>query len=175
MPQMNENAAERLEPVRASELARVLDLQSRWENMRADGGDSTAQLQALQKAFEAYRLRLAEYTARHRSEQTPDLSPSGPNRLAAWCKTVRAVFRRAGEGGECPSQVVTKAFRMADRIAERVKAEPVGRDTPPTDMPGAIRQLGAVIVWCEALAGPRLRQPTKDGAVYEVGGTEALS
>ena len=75
MPQMNENAAERLEPVRASELARVLDLQSRWENMRADGGDSTAQLQALQKAFEAYRLRLAEYTARHRSEQTPDLSP----------------------------------------------------------------------------------------------------
>ena len=64
---------------------------------------------------------------------------------------------------------------MADRIAERVKAEPVGRDTPPTDMPGAIRQLGAVIVWCEALAGPRLRQPPKDGAVYEVGGTEALS
>jgi hypothetical protein len=143
--------------------------------MRADGGDSTAQLQALQKAFETYRVRLAEYTARYRSEQTPDLSPSGPNRLAAWCKAVRAVFRRAGEGGECPGEVISKAYRMADRIAERVKAEPVGRDTPPTDIAGAITQLGAVIVWCETLTGPRLRQPPKDGAVYEIGGAEALS
>ena len=93
VPQMNENAAQKLDPVRAAELALVLDLQSRWENMRADGGDSTVQLQSLQRAFEAYRARLAEYTARHRSDATPDLSPSGPDRLGAWCRTVREVFR----------------------------------------------------------------------------------
>ena len=82
MPQMNESAAQKLDPVRAAELALVLDLQSRWENMRADGGDSTVQLQSLQRAFEAYRVRLAEYSARHRSDATPDLSPSGP--IGSW-------------------------------------------------------------------------------------------
>lgn len=169
MPQMNESVAERLDPARAAELAQLLDYQSRWENMRTDGTESTAQLQALQKAFEAYRVRLAEYRVRHRSEQTPDLSPSGPNRLRAWCRTVRAVFRRAEEGSDCPGHVVTKAFRMADRIAERVKAKPVGRERSPTDMADAIRQLGTVIVWCEGLVGAQVQRTPDGGGVYELG------
>jgi hypothetical protein len=160
---MTESAAERLDPVRATELARVLDFQSQWENMRADGTESTAQLQALQRAFEAYRVRFAEYRARYRSEQTPDLSPSGPNRLIAWCRTVRAVFRRAAADGDCPGHVVTKALRMADRIAERAKVNPVGRESPPTDIEGAIRQLGAVIVWCEKLVRPPVEDPQQPG------------
>lgn len=163
MPQMNESAAERLDPVRAAELAQVLDYQSRWENLRADGTDSTAQLQALQRAFEAYRVRLAEYRVRYRSEQTPDLSPSGPNRLGAWCRTVRAVCRRAAEGADCPSHVVMKAFRMAERIAVRVKVEPLSRESSPTDMAGAIRQLGALIVWCEDLVRAPGRPPDRGG------------
>jgi hypothetical protein len=149
---MNETAAERLEPARASDLARALDLQSRWENMRAEVGDSSAQLQSLQKAFEAYRVRLSEYVARYRSEHIPDLSPSGPDRLGAWCRAVRAVFRKAE--GDCPAHVVAKALRMADRIAERVKAERVSREVPPTDMAGAVRQLDVIIAWCEALVPP---------------------
>ena len=100
--QMNESTAERLVPEQAAELARVLDLQSRWENMRVDGGDSIVHLQALQRAFEAYRLRKAEYTTRYRNEQTPDLSPSGPNRFGAWCRALRAVFRRADRGYRVP-------------------------------------------------------------------------
>jgi hypothetical protein len=150
---MNETAAERLEPVRAADLTRVLDLQSRWENLRAEVGDSTTQLQSLQKAFEAYRVRLSEYVVRYRNEHIPDLSPSGLDRLGAWCRAVRAVFRRAGDC-EWPAHVVAKALRMADRIAERVKAERVGRESPPTDMAGAVRQLDAIIAWCETLAPP---------------------
>jgi hypothetical protein len=168
VPQMNESAAERLDPVRAAKLAQVLDYQSRWENMRADGTDSTAQLQGLQRAFEAYRVRLAEYRLRYRTEQTPDLSPSGPNRLGAWCRTVRAVCRRASEDAECPSHAVMKAFRMADRIADRVKVEPLSRESSPTDMAGAIRQLSALIVWCEDLVrAPGI--PPERGGVHEVG------
>ena len=166
---MNESTAERLVPEQAAELARVLDLQSRWENMRVDGGDSIVHLQALQRAFEAYRLRKAEYTTRYRNEQTPDLSPSGPNRFGAWCRALRAVFRRATEGIECPVQVIAMACRQADRIAERVKAEPVGRESPPTDMAGAIRQLDALIAWSDRLDGPRLRRLIKDGEPSGVG------
>jgi len=163
---MNESVAQRLDPDRAAELTRVLDLQSRWENMRAEGSASTSQLQALQKAFEAYRVRLAEYTARHRSVQTPDLSPSGPSRLSAWCRAVRAVFQRAADGCDCPAQVVTKAHRLADRIATRVSAKPVTRELPPTDMASAIRQLDSLITWCDGLVVPRT--PERGGS-YEIG------
>ena len=125
----------------------MLDLQSRWENLRAEGTQSTAQLQALQAAFEAYRARMAAYTARDRGEPVPELSPTKPGRLGAWCRTVRAVLGRA-DGGECPTHVLEKAHRMADRIAARVKAEPAGRESP-TDLAGAIRQLDRVIAWCD--------------------------
>ena len=42
---------------------------------------------------------------------------------------------------------------MADRIAARVKADPVGRGAPPGDVAGAVRDLDAVIAWCDGLAG----------------------
>jgi hypothetical protein len=145
--QITETAAGRLTPARAAELARVLDLQSRWENLRADGTPSTAQLQALQAAFEAYRARMAAY-AGDRGEPVPELSPAQPSRLGAWCRTVRAVLTRA-EGGVYPAHVVEKAQRVADRIAARVKAAPVAREAP-ADLAGAIRQLDAVIAWCDA-------------------------
>jgi hypothetical protein len=146
---MTETAAGRLTPARAAELVRVLDLQSRWENLRAGGTASTAQLQALQGAFETYRVLMAAYTARDRGEPVPELSPTKPGRLGAWCRTVRAVLSRA-DGGECPTHVLEKAHRVADRIAARVQAEPAGRESP-TDLAGAIRQLDAVIAWCDEL------------------------
>ncbi len=158
--QMNESTADKLDPARAAELVRVLDLQARWENMRDDSvrnddHKSTLHLQGLQKAFEAFRSRMAEYTARYRTAQIPDLSPSGPDRLGAWCRAVRAVFQRAGHdaGSDCPVHVVAKAHRMADRIAARVKNDPVGRGAPPDDITGAIRDLGIVIAWCDGLVG----------------------
>src|SRR5437870_8460627 len=112
MTQMHENAAEKLAPTRAAELARVFDLQSRWENLRADGNHSTAQLKALQTAFEEYRVGMAAYTAQDRNKPILELSPTRPGRLGAWCRTVRAVLRRT-EGGACPSHVVAKAYRLA--------------------------------------------------------------
>jgi hypothetical protein len=167
--QFIESSAERLDPVQAAELARVLDLQSRWENMRADCGDSTTRLQSLQRAFEAYRVRLTEYKTRHRSHEIPDQSPSSPDRLGAWCRMVRVLFTRAAEGNECPAQVVTKAWRLADRIAARAKLEPVGRESPAGNMAEAIRQLDVLIAWCDMQVAPRPLWPQKGGAVYEVG------
>ena len=149
---MKESAAERLSPARATELAQVLDLQAQWENLRADGIDSTTQLQSLQKAFEAYRVRLVAYTADVRGEPIPELSPTKPDRLGAWCRTVRAVLKRADLGGECPVHVVSKMHRLADRIATRVKTEPASRESV-TNITTAIRELDTVIAWCDGLNG----------------------
>lgn len=163
--QMTESAAERLTPARAAELTKVLDLKCQWEDMRVGASYSAAQLHTLQKAFETYRVSMLAYTAGDRGEPIPDLSPSGPTRLRTWCRTVRAVLSRAGEA-DCPTHVVTKAFRVADRIADRVHAARPGREDP-TNMGGAIRQLDAVIAWCEGLeAAPPAPEAV---AAYEVG------
>jgi hypothetical protein len=164
---MTEAAAERLAPARAAELVRVLDLQSRWENLRAAGTPSTPQLQALQAAFEAYRVRMAAYAARNQGEPVPELTPTKPGRLGTWCKTVRAVLRRA-EGLECPTHIVAKAYRVADQIAQRLQAEPVVRGEP-TDVAGAVRELDAVIGWCVRLDGST--RAAAGGSTYEVGGS----
>ncbi|WP_238537779.1 hypothetical protein [Zavarzinella formosa] len=165
---MTEIAAERLTPARAAELTKVLDLKCQWENMRVGSSYSTPHLHSLQKAFEAYRTSMLAYTAGDRNEPIPDLSPSGPNRLRAWCRTLRVVFNRAGTN-EYPTHVLAKAFTVADRIAERMKSEPANRESA-TDMNGAIRQLDAVIAWCDKPMNVPV--PSETMAVHEVGGRE---
>jgi hypothetical protein len=160
--QLNESAAEQLDPVQAAELARVIDLEARWENIRADRagvmtGHGTLDLQNRQRTYEAFRSRLAAYTARYRSTRVPELTPNGLDRLGAWCRTVRAVLRRAehvAAAGDCPVYVVAKAHRMADQIAIRLNKKPVGQGSPPDDIAGAIRELDALIAWCDGPADP---------------------
>jgi hypothetical protein len=166
---MTEAAADRLTPARAAELVQVLDLQSRWENLRAAGSATTAQLHALQAAFEAYRVRLAAYTARDHTEPVPGLTPTRPARLETWCRTVRAVLRRA-DGAGCPTQTVARAHRVADGIAQRLKADPVGRAVP-TDVAGAVGELDALIAWCARLSD--VARPAAGGSAFEVGGGAA--
>ncbi|MBP3955861.1 hypothetical protein J8F10_11250 [Gemmata sp. G18] len=162
MPQMSESAAEKLTPQQATALTRVLDLQARWENHRDDPAKSasaTADLQVRQKAFEAFRSAWREFTAEYRTAQLPEPTQNVPDRLAIWCRTLRAVLRRAESGS--PAALVTKVHRLADRIAARVGKEPVGRG-PVADLSEGIRELDAVIAWCEVpatLPGPVVAFP----------------
>lgn len=157
MTQMNESTAARLTPARAAELVQVLELQSRWENLRADGNHSTVQLQSLQNAFEAYRSRLANFVARDQSDAIPELTPTKPGRLGIWARTVRAVLKLADDR-ICPTHIVAKAHRVANQIAIRLKSQQGVWETP-TDMPGAIFQLDRVIAWCDdQIAEPRAQE-----------------
>ena len=64
----------------------------------------------------------------------PELTLNTPDRVGAWCRAVRAVFRRAepvGVGSDRPTHAVEKAYRLADRIAARLKTSPLGRESPP--------------------------------------------
>jgi hypothetical protein len=149
--QLSEQAAQDLDPVQATELVEVLDLEARWENQRADGsrtaGRGTLDLLSRQRTYEAFRVRMAAYLARYRTQRVPELTPNGPDRLRKWCRTVRAVLHRAGRG--CPVHAIEKAHRLVGRIAERLKMDSLLRGAPPQTTTDAIRELDTLIRWCD--------------------------
>jgi hypothetical protein len=157
--QMTESSAEMLDPVQAAELLQVVDLQAHWENLKDTAGrdsaaGTTSDLQGRQKAYEAFRSRMAAYTSRYRTAEVPELTLSAPDRFGAWCRAVRAVFLRAEPvaGRACPTQTVAKAYRLADRIGARLEIDPVAREAPPDGIAAAIRDLATIIEWCDGLA-----------------------
>ncbi len=150
MTQLTERDAEKLSPEQASALVRILDLQAKWDGLLVDKQQKTTlpDLHARQKANDAYQTARRDYAAKHRNASIPQPTQAIPERLRVWCRTLRAVFRRAEVGS--PFDVMGKVYRLADRIAERMGKEPAGRE-PAEDMAGAIRQLDCVIAWCEQL------------------------
>lgn len=147
-------AVEKLDAPQASDLMRVIDLQARWENLRIDPTErvadfSVSDLHGRQKAYEAFRVKLEAYTARYRATLLPEMTLNAPERVAAWCRVVAAIVRRAE--GDCPVHAVAKAHRLADRIAARLKKEPVGR-APLEKIEDAVPALEAVAAWCDGLA-----------------------
>ena len=152
MPQLTERDAEKLSPEQATALVRVLDLQALWDGLLADKQQQNrSDLLARQKANDAYQTALREYGAKYPRAVVPEPTHAIPERFGAWCRVLRVVFGRA-EGGN-PTAVLDKVYRLADRIAARMSKEPVGR-TPADDPAGAVRELDAVIAWCEALVPP---------------------
>jgi hypothetical protein len=167
MAPLTEFTAGNLPADQATALARVLDLQARWECLLADaaGGFTTTDLQGRQRAYEAYRLRRAEYDARYPTGAVPETTLNTPQRVASWCRIIRGVFRRAE--GECPSGTVEKVYRLADRIAARMRTDSVPRE-PVASLADAVRALDAVSTWCDGLVvvpGGLNWQPVTQAAV----------
>jgi hypothetical protein len=154
---LTEAAVERLDPAQAADLARVIDLQARWENLRVHptrpaAEFSVADLHNRQKAYEAFRVRMEAYSARYRAARVAEPTLNTAGRVGAWCRVVAAVFRQAGPSGECPAEAVAKAYRLADAIAARLEREPVGRESPES-ITDAIRALDALGRWCGEVDG----------------------
>jgi hypothetical protein len=159
---MNEFAAESLAPAQAADLLRVLDLHAEWENTRGEPakgrpGPSVSDLRAVQNTFEAYRAALAGYSARYKSEAVPEIAGSIAERVATWCRAVRAVVRRAEghTGAACPVHLMAKVYRLADRVAERSRTERVARGSTSQSLWAAIQELDSVIRWCDGVAAPQ--------------------
>ncbi|QDU19055.1 hypothetical protein [Urbifossiella limnaea] len=171
MAPLTPHAAAELSPEQAAALARVLDLQAGWENHRHDAAAGDAHgpgLRERQRRYEAYRAALAGYSARHRAVDLPELNLSTPERVAGWCRVVRAVCRQAGPQADAPAQVAEKAYRLADRIAARLGVAPADRDDRAEGMGGVIAGLDAVVAWCDGRAGGRVA-PRPEPAPTPVG------
>jgi hypothetical protein len=163
MPQLTERDAEKLSTEQATALVRVLDAQATWYALLADRQQKsgTSDLKDRQKANDAYRAALREYGAKYPGAAVPEATHATPDRLGVWCRVLRAVFQRA-DGGS-PVGVLGKVYRLADRIAERMGKEPLGRGSAE-DLPTAVRELEVMIAWCDALVPTPLLKPKKDEA-----------
>jgi hypothetical protein len=161
MPDVREAVVENLGPEQAAELSLLVDLEARWENLRksppgdAAAHSTTQDLQGKQKAYEAFRARLAAYNHRHAPAHVPELLLNTPARLAAWCRRMRDLYLRVEHDprGHCPAHLLEKAYRWADRIGVRMNQGRVGRAAPPDTIGAAIRGLEALGHWCDDLAG----------------------
>jgi hypothetical protein len=175
MPEMREVCARNLDPAQAAELALLVDLEARWENLRntppRDPGVSpaTQDLHGKQKAYEVFRAKLAAYNKRYTPAHVPELLLNTASRLGAWCRRMRDLFGRveSNPAGHCPVHLLEKAYRCADRVAARMGKDRVCRSPLPADIEAAIRDLDALCQWSDELA--RVPPPT-DGQLRHPGG-----
>src|SRR5258707_5439965 len=96
MPEMREAASGTLPAAQAAELALLVDLEARWENLRKtpapDGTTATLDLVDRQKSYETFRTKLVAYNDRHTPAHVPELLLNTPSRLGAWCRRMRDLY-----------------------------------------------------------------------------------
>jgi hypothetical protein len=142
----------------ALELVVLVDLEARWENLRAAGPTAEGQpsiqvLHAKQKAYDAFRAKLAAYNKRYRPAHAAEQLLNTPARLGPWCQNLRDLYLQV-EGlpqVQAPTHVVDKAYRWAAWVADKKgKSRPVLAG-PPATVRDAIVALEALIQWCADL------------------------
>jgi hypothetical protein len=167
---MREIPVGNFDAAQAVELASLVELEARWENLRnttsrpAGVQLTTQDLHGKQKAYDAFRAKLAGYNKRYSPSHVPELLLNTPLRLEIWCRAMRELYVRVENDPQvhCPVQLVEKAFKWADRVAVRIGAERLCRPTPPASVPAAIQNLEELGKWCASLApveGPKAEQP----------------
>ena len=152
-------AGEEISAAQAAALTVLLDLEARWENLRATRSgtpqvpSATPDLQAMQRAYAAFRTQLRAYQARFSPTHATELLLNTPDRLGRWCRQVRDFHLRAGHAAQahCPVHVLEKAYRWADQLAGKRGAERASRAAPPGTAEAVIRHLEALAAWCDAL------------------------
>ena len=146
-----------LDLAQAAELSLLVDLEARWDNLRKlNLGHSRQDLQARQKAYDAFHAKLMAYNRRYTPTHVPERLLNTPLRLALWCRKMRDLYRQMEHipRGHCPDHLLEKAYRCADHLATRLHADPASR---PAALPVTIHDtagaLEALAQWCDALAG----------------------
>jgi hypothetical protein len=169
MADVREIPVDNLDSAQAAELALLVDLEARWENLRtipsrpADVQPTTQELHGKQKAYEAFRAKLAAYNKRFKPSHIPELLLNTPVRLGIWCRTMRDLYGRVEQDSQmhCPVHLMEKAYRWAERVATRIGAPLPARSAPPATIREAIERLDGLSQWCANLAAapPKVDQP----------------
>ncbi len=149
----------KLDLTQAVELALLADLEARWENLRSnttrppEGQLSIQGLQSKQKAYDVFRAKLAAYNKRYSPPHVPEVLLNTALRLGQWCRGMRELFLQVESDSRvhCPVQLVEKAHRWSDRVADKMGKAHVDRPTAPTTIRDAAQQLDSLVQWCGGL------------------------
>jgi hypothetical protein len=155
MAETSEPSIADLDPEQAVDLSLLVDLEARWENLRKTPlwdpgvGSATHDLHGKQRAYDAFRAKLAAYKRRY----MPELLLNTPRRLAVWCRRMRDLYLRVEHDprAHCPAHLLEKAYRWADRISARMNEGRPSRAAAPDTIRAAIQALEALGLWCDAL------------------------
>jgi hypothetical protein len=160
MAEMKEASVRPHDPAQATELALLVDLEARWENLRrtpfqtSEEGYTTQDLHRKQKAYDAFRVQLMVYNKKYTPAHVPELLLNTPSRLGIWCRTMRDLYLIVENDpqGHCPVYLLEKAYRWADHVGIRMNKDRLRRSTLPSTIQDAIRDLEALGQWCDDLA-----------------------
>jgi hypothetical protein len=161
MSAIQKTALKSLDAAQAIELSLLVELEARWENLRKtpsrtqETAFATQNLAGAQKAYDAFRSKLAVYNKQYTPAHVPELLLNTPSRLSVWCRAMRQLYLHVEHEprAPCPRELLEKAYRWADRISDRLNQDRVSRPGPPPTIRTAIEILGVLVQWCEDLAG----------------------
>jgi hypothetical protein len=149
---MSESAADRCG--RSGDLAVLVELEAHWENLRASRTSarpsSLQELQGNQRAYETFHAKLVAYNKRHAPAHLPERLINTAVRLEQWCDKMSALFTELADGVAFPTQLLEKAYRLADRIATRKKCNCAARPASGGTR-SAARELEVLAKWCAEL------------------------
>jgi hypothetical protein len=146
MPELHANLSSR-----GAELAVLVDLEARWENLRASRTSarpsSLQELQTYQRAYALFHTRLVVYNKRHAPPHIPELLINTAARLEQWCKKLCALFATLDDQVPFPTHLLEKAYRLADMIATRTNRACTSRPALG-EVRSAARELETLAAWC---------------------------
>jgi hypothetical protein len=155
-----ETPAANLSSAQATDLSVLVDLEARWENLRiyqpTNSGMPTTlkELHQKQKAYEAFFAKLVAYNKGYRPAHVPELLLNNASRLGGWCWKMRDLQLQVQHDSPAhfPVHLLEKAYRWADRLADRMKTDHLPRPPLAGNIPSAIRALEELARWCDKLA-----------------------
>jgi len=151
----------------AAELSKLVDMEARWENLRAEAGDiakgsAFIQLQQKQKAYEAFHSKLKDYNKVFKPAHVPELLLNTPLRLSEWCRWMRDLHARVERNDPVPypAHLMEKAYRSVERVASRLNKEPAPRpvQSQPRQVFEVAQELELLACWCDHALGAPDRQ-----------------
>jgi len=159
MPELRIASEVILGPGQAAELALLLDLEARWENLRTARSpavpepSTTQDLHGKQKAYEAFRAKLRGYNQRYTPAHVPEVLLNTPTRLGSWCRRMHDLYVLVEHAPQapCPVHLLEKAFRCADQLATKAGKERISHPAPPDKIRTALENLEVLALWCEEL------------------------
>jgi hypothetical protein len=159
MTEMNRAPVGNMDSTQARELAVLVEMEARWENLRKTtsrdpkGRLILQDLLGIQKAYATFRSRLVAYNKRYKPAHVPELMLNTAVRVGAWCRAMRDLYLQVEHDsqGLCPAPLLEKAYRCADRASVLMKTAPFNRSAPPGTIREAISVLDALVQWCDNL------------------------
>jgi len=155
-----EAPVQNLSSSQATELYLLVNLEAQWENLRIyqpvtpGGAVNLKELHQKQKAYEAFFAKLVPYNKQYRPAHVSELLLNSAPRLGVWCWRMRDLHLRVQHDSQAhyPVHLLEKAYRWADRLADRLKKDRITRPALSGTIPAAIRELEDLAQWCDNLS-----------------------